>query len=474
MGDRALNMETTSLRKAFNRPAFMPWGTLLALQLLVTFLLLVSPVLAVGFVLAVTVASPIVYLSPSLAYIAILASIPSQYAYIGTRGVADFKLIHLMTMVGFLAWLVHSVRSKKIGVDFRALDIPVILIMLWSLTTMFWATDLGRTLFANIKVITVFITYFVMIFLVKDKAAFKRILLGWLVVSLLWSAIGAYTLFFESIPAAQELELPEGAVPQLGKTVRVSAVYQNPNELAFFLTLSIVLAILNYRVTSRRAWRVVAIITILAGSIVLIGTFSRKSWLGVLLSLSILSLRDRRIIVGLVVIGVLSVIFIILSAGTGFFAQALYNRLTSFFLEPEVAMAERARVWAIALDIFSRSPILGNGAGSFYAIAPALGAELLIPHSIYLLILVEYGLVGLGLFLLYVSTCVYGLIAIMRKNDDAQVRYMALGLLAILASVLFQGLFKTFSFTNYNFLSYFALLFIFLRIHGISSNRQPA
>jgi O-antigen ligase len=467
-------METTSVRRAFNRLAFMPWGTLLALQLLVTFLLLVSPVLAVGFVLAVTVALPIVYLSPSLAYIAILASIPSQYAYVGTRGIADLKLIHIMSMVGFLAWLVQSVRSRKIGVDFKALDIPVMLIILWSLTTMFWATDLGRTLFANIKIITVFITYFVMIFLVKDKAAFNRILLGWLVVSLLWSAIGAYTLLFESIPAAQLLELPEGAVTQLGKTVRVSAVYQNPNELAFFLTLGIVLAVVNYRVTSRRAWQVVAIITILAGAIVLIGTFSRKSWLGVLLSLSIMFLRDRRIIIGVVVIGVLSVIFILLFAGTGFFAEAVYNRLASFLLEPEVAMAERAGVWAIALDVFSRSPIFGNGAGSFYAIAPAVGAELPIPHSLYLLILVEYGLVGLGLFVLYVSTCVYGLVSIMKKNDDARVRYMALGLLAILASVLFQGLFKTFSFTNYNFLAYFALTSIFLRIHGISNKRQPA
>ncbi|MBW2109230.1 MAG: O-antigen ligase family protein [Deltaproteobacteria bacterium] len=443
-----------------------PWILFFAIEAVIGILFVFSPYLSVVTVFGVALFLLGAYTSPTLVYALILLSIPSQYTTHGTRGMADIKLVHFATAAGIIAWALQWVKRKTIEIDIRWMDVPILLFIGWAVTSALWSVDPQRTLFFDIKLIGAFATYFVLIFLIRDKVALNRVLLIWLVVYFLWSVAGLYTMLFVSIPEAEKVKIAHDVVTKLGKTVRVSAVFANPNELAFFLSIATIVAVVNYRIRPSKFWKILAVVSILVASAVLLGTFSRKSWLAILLSVSILSIKDRRVLLACLVIGLLSFVFVVGWVGSDRFVEALYNRFSSFLLEPEVAMEERVASWTIAMDLFVRAPLIGSGAGAYYALAPAVGSELPIPHNLYVLLLVEYGLVGLGIFLLISCVFASGLIRIMKVHKDPQIRYVALGLFAVLVSVLFQAFFKTLAFTNYNFLCFFALLSSFLRIHG--------
>lgn len=446
------------------------WVAIILAQVCLALLLLASPLLAVGLAIggtALLVGG--VWASPSLVYLLLLLSIPSQYTTEGTRGEADIKSVHIFTIVAIITWFTQCVRRGKIEIDIRWVDIPVFLYVGWAFSTVFWAAEPGRTLFSAIKLSIALLTYFAMIFMVRDKATFNKILVAWVVVSFIWGVIGIYTMIFQSIPAAQNLTLQTGAgvVQKLGKTVRVSAIFENPNELAFFLSVAMVLAAVCFNLKGTTLWKLLIVVTFALGAAVLVGTFSRKSWLGVALSLLILSTKKPKLFLGLSALGLLAIGVILIASSTTAFGGALLDRLLSIAMDPEEGMAERAAVWNIAMDLFSAAPITGNGSGSFFIIAPTVGALLPIPHSLYMLVLVEYGLVGIAILALYFSIIAHGLIVTIRRSSDPFARQVALGLLATFVSVLFQAAFKTLAFTNYNFLAFFALVSIFLR------NYQP-
>lgn len=448
--------------------AFTQWVVLFLTQLSMGFLAFISPWLALALIVGLAMFLPIVYLSPVFVYLLILLSIPSYDLTFFTLGSFDLKLLHIFTLVGLGAWFIQCLKKGKIEFDLRLSDVPIFLIIGWAITTTYWTPVVGRSLFASIKIVGAFLTYFCMVFLIKDKEAVKRVLFIWVLVSFIWSIIGTYTLFFYSIPASANVKIVEEGVSHLGKTVRVAALFGKPNDYAFFLSIGILIAIAYLRSTASSLGKAFTIGTIIMMMLVLIGTFSRKSWLGYIGSIALMGLRNPRIVIGMAILLLISIAVLLSSdLSSGAYSDVLLNRVMSFFLEPEEGMAERTITWTIAVELFLKSPIVGNGTGAFMNMAPALGSPLPISHNFYLLILAEYGLIGLGLFLLFLCPYVFGLLRVLlRKGEDSQMKYSALALFAALTSVLFQAAFKTISYTNPIFLAFFALITTFLRVYA--------
>jgi O-antigen ligase len=180
--------------------------------------------------------------------------------------------------------------------------------------------------------------------------------------------------------------------------LRPYATFPHPNVLGGFLAVTLPLIIFNFQfeiINQKKKFSILKLAPIILGIIALLLTFSRSAWMVGALGLLLLgrySLRSRKVfsfVLGAIAIGLLL-----------FAARSVY---TSLPVESE-SIAVRQQLNAAALAIWQQSPIFGVGLGNFLVELPRVLVSrevyfLQPAHNIYLLILAEMGLVGLGVFL---------------------------------------------------------------------------
>ncbi|MEM7147848.1 MAG: O-antigen ligase family protein [Verrucomicrobiota bacterium] len=195
---------------------------------------------------------------------------------------------------------------------------------------------------------------------------------------------------------------------------RVGGVFNNPNHMGAFMCFVtlMVLAIVFFarnRVTTKMLLLFVAGMALLG----LVMTVSRGSYIGIatggvllgILFLWILWLGQRKLFFRLVpVVGVLGVVAL---------AGVIY--LASTFLPQRAGAAEmfvdggRMSFWKTAISQFGLSPVVGTGGRTYYYYSRQLRApemeyhllEIGHTHNDYLELLAEYGVIGLGLLILF-------------------------------------------------------------------------
>ncbi len=446
---------------------------------LIAFILVISAALSLSvavfpliFILAfvcIAVLIPTVLVWPLAAYALILITVPSYNMSVFRIGKVDIRPNDLAIIFGLVALFIHWIRQKKIVIDIKEYDVTLIILFGWICVSIFWTPKTAMGVFTSIKIFAAMLIYFVMINLIRDRVPITKVLFVWLIVGIFWAIAGVYTVYFLSIPAAAKLKIIEGTVPHLGKTVRASTFFGGPNDYAFVLSIMTMMIILYYSLSSSRAVKWLCASSILMMIIVIIGTFSRKSWLGLGMSIFIIGLMKRKILLMIGILSLVSIFSILLWSGEGQFSYALINRVESFFLATEVTIDERVAAWAVAEDMFAGSPLLGRGVGSFFVLGPLAGSPLNIPHNFYWYLLSELGLVGISLFFIFVIYHVFHLIKIFMNTKDPQYKYISLLLLATIASIIFQAGFKTIGMTEPIFWSFWAFVSIFLRMHDLSA-----
>jgi len=436
----------------------------------ITVVLIAAPSIVL-FSIGLFVLIPLLYAWPMLAFAVILMTVPS-FGTLLQLGKLDLRPNDLGIIVGVIGVAFLWIRERSIKIDIRGPDVPLLLIVGWVFLSLFWAPNLSLGTFQAVKVLFAALIYFAMVHLIKDEKTLHQALVIWFLVSVFWGLIGTYTFYFTSIPAAEKHTIIPGTLPHLGKTVRASSIFLDPNDYAFVLSISIMISVLFFFRSTSSGTRAFAVISIMMMLVVIIGTFSRKSWIGLALSVSLLGMKKRKVFLTVIILSIVSVGFI-MWAGAGKFADALTNRVASFFLAPEISITERALAWAVAKKLFVAQPVLGNGAGSFFLLAPKMGSPLNIPHNFYWFILSEFGLVGISLFAIFVLNMCAGLLRILTRAVDPEQRLYCVVLLATIPSVLFQSAFKTIGFTEPIFLIFWAFIAAFLRIHTPSVANRP-
>jgi O-antigen ligase len=315
------------------------------------------------------------------------------------------------------------------------------------------------------KIVIGGLIYFTLVNLIKDRKTFERVLTGWVVLSIIIAALALYYVETQGIAASAEKVIAEGELPKLGKDVRVTMFFRQPNGLAFLLSFSAVFAVIRYYFS--RSWfaRVAYVGAITLMMAVLAATFSRKSWIGVGLAVGLLGLKYPKIIVMIVITLVVAAAVLVFS-DTANYTEALYNRIMSFFIDPEVSISERVVAWGIGVELFNAQPVWGNGAGSFWILAARRGSPLLQPHNFYLYVLSELGLVGMTLFLIVAAHVGLSLARFAFATRAVYPNFVSIALLGCLFSLLFQAGFKSLGLSDPVFWGYFALTSSFLRVYG--------
>lgn len=235
---------------------------------------------------------------------------------------------------------------------------------------------------------------------------------------------------------------------------RATGTLAHPNILACYLLL-LFPAFVSLGLTFRqRLPRLLCAITGLAGLAGIALTQSRAAWLLAPLQaiILLLGLAGMGLVSAKRVIALISLSALFIGIVTAIFWQKVEDRLSRDFTE---SVEFRTRYDRIALDIITRSPFVGIGLNNYSLLLAEYDPEevakyqdqtetlrqvlhiraIAAVHNLYLLLLAETGILGLGAFLVFlIGTFGIGIRAICRTTGDW--RGICLGLLVGIIGVL--------------------------------------
>jgi O-antigen ligase len=225
------------------------------------------------------------------------------------------------------------------------------------------------------------------------------------------------------MPGASVVELPSGL-----RILRAYGTLPHPNILGGLVLVTLLGPTTLF--LSGKKPNYATLILLSLGLILLVLTFSRSAWVGLVVFVAILVVKSKHLDSRklLLLISTIAVTLIL-----AFFP------LRDFFLTrvadqavPTEQISKVGRTWLMqqALHMFQKSPVIGIGVGSFIlelANTAVEGAPIEPVHNILLLITSELGIVGL---LLFFAVCISIALTIVNSRSPS----------AILASALLAGL----------------------------------
>jgi len=439
------------------------WVLVIVIQVLIAVSLIVLPGIYVLFLLFFILMLAVFTWKPILGLALLIPFLPNYPIICFSVGAADISLLEPFLFLAFFCWILLIIRDREINIHSSNIDISILLLFCWCLFSLFWTISPARGMFQVLRILEGLAIYYLHIHLVKDKKDFNLLLWAWIIMGIIFSIVGFYETIIYGLEAAQRL-LIQGTYTHLTRAVRASAFFTGPDALGFMLALAIVLAVIKFTTTSSKMkW--LLLISLPFMFFVFLSTFSRKSFLGIFLALIYLLLHNRKAfktILGISIIGGL----LLLLLGSGGFLAVFWNRLQSYFMPLEVAIKHRATAWGLALRLFSDSPIMGKGIGSFYVIAQRLKSPLNIVHNFYLYILCELGLIGFIFILFWIFQIYQSFSRFFKINQDKVADAISTGLMCGLIIIMVQAMFRTIGLTDAIFWGFLGFSSAFLKVYA--------
>ncbi|MCL4354874.1 O-antigen ligase family protein [Patescibacteria group bacterium] len=211
--------------------------------------------------------------------------------------------------------------------------------------------------------------------------------------------------------------------------LRPYATFSHPNVLAGFLVLGMIVILVAISKTNRKSIKGYYVLTLMIGSIALFITLSRTAfflWIVILLIEFFLKIKKRfKLLIGLLFI---LIFLILLIPFIPFSSRYIFSQFSqeSFIQRYDLALS--------ASQTFLNHPLLGVGLNNYlYYIPSFLNNKILLvqpPHNIYLLILVQSGILG---FFVFVKFLLNTFTQITKSLNDKRFYYY------LFFSVLFLG-----------------------------------
>jgi O-antigen ligase len=288
------------------------------------------------------------------------------------------RLVGLVAMGGGIASALISGRVRRVS----PFLIATVAFSTWAAVTFFW-TDFPRH--TQLRAWQ-FIQLLGLVWLVHNFIRTQK---------QLWMLLGAFVLGCWVAALDVLGNFPAGNTVQ---AIRFVATGADPNELALTLVLGVPVAWALREVVHRRSLSLVfwaypvgafsavlltgsrgALLAGAAAVFYLAWEFPRMRFLGKVATAAVLGISAY--VVATVV------------------PPAIWQRMLSIETELQKgSYTGRAEIWAAGWEVFLGRPVLGVGAGAYApAVAPVLGKEM-VAHNSFLSVLVEQGLLGLGLF----------------------------------------------------------------------------
>lgn len=343
-----------------------------------------------------------------------------------------------------------------------------------------WGTGYGvspETARLFLKLINSFLLFFTIVNCVRAKKHLDQLVAALLLAGAGSAVIGLLLYFMPSatsirlLTSLRVLGYPASNVLRYiadTETLRATSTSIDPNVLGAMLMVVSVLGInqlLSRAPVIQRQWLLPMVGVTLA---CLLATFSRSSWIGVIVALVfVATIKYRRL---WIVMGLLAIVAV-LGAVPG--ETTFVGHLQSGLMVQDRAAAMRLGEYKDALRLISEYPWFGVGFGAAPSVDLYVGVS-----SIYLLLAEQMGLIGLGVFLFIVGyVLVDGLRRLLSQSAsspsvglgaDPGLRTHYLGLLAALAAALTAGLLDHY-FVNLRFPHTVALFWLIIGLIAVTS-----
>ncbi|MFN8224486.1 MAG: O-antigen ligase family protein [Gaiellales bacterium] len=186
---------------------------------------------------------------------------------------------------------------------------------------------------------------------------------------------------------------------------RVNALTGDPNHLGIELSVPILILIPLYlRMERSNPWRRRVLLLVAFLAVVQLATLSRSGILGLLCGLLVLAVPYRRLLVSarfLVPLGLLSLGVLAFAAQrSAFFEQVIRSR----FATEGKGTSTHIVVYDFIPDVLSTNPLFGLGLNNFSVYYEFVtGRTNFGPHSFYVALFVESGIVGAALFAVFLG-----------------------------------------------------------------------
>ena len=236
------------------------------------------------------------------------------------------------------------------------------------------------------------LSYFVVINTIENKKQFKFILYIFSIAAAITAFYGLYQYMFGDLysQAWLDKEMFEDI------KMRVYSTFENPNVYGEYLILAIPIIVgllwTEKGIFKKLFWLGSLGVTMLALAL----TFSRGCWLGIILAIGLLAIMiDRRFIL----LGIVALLFL-----PFVLPESIINRFLSIGNMGDSSTSYRVYIWMGTLAMLADYWFSGIGLGitSFNTIYPIYSYNnISAPHShnLYLQLVVEFGIVGLIVFL---------------------------------------------------------------------------
>ena len=236
------------------------------------------------------------------------------------------------------------------------------------------------------------LSYFVVINTIENKKQFKFILYIFSIAAVITAFYGLYQYMFGDLYSQAWLDKERFEDIKM----RVYSTFENPNVYGEYLILAIpIIAGLLWTekgIFKKLFWLGSLGVTMLALAL----TFSRGCWLGIILAIGLLAIMiDRRFIL----LGIVALLFL-----PFVLPESIINRFLSIGNMGDSSTSYRVYIWMGTLAMLADYWFSGIGLGitSFNTIYPIYSYnDISAPHShnLYLQLVVEFGIVGLIVFL---------------------------------------------------------------------------
>ena len=294
-----------------------------------------------------------------------------------------------------ITWFVKLILTK--GKCFRRtpFDKLILVFIILSFSSVFVSPDKGFSFYNYYNLMGRYILIYYLV--IQNIITFRqlKILIYMLGASAVAVILYGFYQYIFGIDISNMLWVDGEKFPEL-KT-RVFSTLQNPNILAGYL-LVVMLIIFGFICKAKKnLGRLVLILFFLMAGTCLAMTYSRGAWISLLIVLTVYGVFKNKFIL-------MPLIFFI--AAVGIFDQSLTERFLSAFHAGDTSSNMRLGIWESTIAMILDHPLLGIGWGAFWMVYPSYDffiqndAVLIVhAHNMYLNFAAEIGVLGLLAFL---------------------------------------------------------------------------
>lgn len=323
------------------------------------------------------------------------------------------------------AWLLKSLKRRRMPVVPTKLDWPILLLLLGgvlSLTNAIKPIESSQSLIGG--VIQSVALYYIILNNIRYRQQLMTILYAILVGFLIGNAYSVYILWRESYP-------------------RLGYIFGNPTREAAFIALSLPLVIALLLIPKARYRRTLNASLMIVGVLMVVSQYLTASRAGMAALLFILiaflwNRRYRRVAIGVASLGLIAALLFVTFGNIGPAARygVLVKRLAG---DTGFLLGERAYIWKGAIAAIYDQPLFGVGPGNFgevypHYMLPEATRVHLSAHDLFLNTWVELGLLSLlALLAILVISFATAITSFRRRREEVSA-LLSFGLLISLCA----------------------------------------